>query len=130
MALGRVEVLYGHESLLSYRKRRIYRVVCHWCAAGTRQAGDDTRYGASAAEFTQGRHLCGGRLWQQGDAAEGVTGADAVINLSYANVLDSAKLHAGSGWKIRIPFRDGIRRMWHWFVENQDVWKELNVGRR
>ena len=59
-----------------------------------------------------------------------LTRADAVINLSYANVLESAKLHAGSGWKIRIPFRDGIRRMWHWFAENQDVWKELNVGRR
>ena len=58
-----------------------------------------------------------------------LTGADAVINLSYASVLDSAKLHADSGWKIRIPFRDGIRRMWHWFAENQDVWKELNVGR-
>jgi UDP-glucose 4-epimerase len=47
-----------------------------------------------------------------------------------ANVLNSAKLHAHSGWKIRIPFRDGIRRMWHWFAENQDVWKELNVGRK
>jgi UDP-glucose 4-epimerase len=47
-----------------------------------------------------------------------------------ANVLDSAKLHADSGWKIRIPFRDGIRRMWNWFAENQYVWKELNVGRR
>jgi len=116
--------------LLSYRRRRIYRVVCHWCAAGTRQAGDDTRYEAGAAEFTQGRHLCGGDYGNKEMLRKALTGADAVINLSYASVLDSAKLHADSGWKIRIPFRDGIRRMWHWFAENQDVWKELNVGRR
>ena len=47
-----------------------------------------------------------------------------------ANVLDSAKLHADSGWKIRIPFREGIQRMWSWFAENRHVWKELNACRR
>ena len=44
-----------------------------------------------------------------------------------ANVLDSGRLQADSGWKIRIPFHEGIRRMWSWFAKNQQVWKELKA---
>jgi UDP-glucose 4-epimerase len=44
-----------------------------------------------------------------------------------ANVLDSAKLHADSGWKIGIPFGDGIRRTWNWFAKNQQVWNGLKA---
>ena len=44
-----------------------------------------------------------------------------------ANVLDSGKLQAECGWKIRVPFREGIQRMWHWFAKNQQTWKELKA---
>jgi len=47
-----------------------------------------------------------------------------------ANVLDSTKLHADAGWKIRIPFREGVQRTWDWFSANKDLWMELRAARR
>ena len=47
-----------------------------------------------------------------------------------ANVLDSTKLHVDAGWKIRIPFREGIQRTWDWFSTNKDQWIKLRDAKR
>lgn len=36
-----------------------------------------------------------------------------------ANVLDSAKLFAASGWQAEIPFAAGMERTWKWFCARQ-----------
>jgi UDP-glucose 4-epimerase len=41
-----------------------------------------------------------------------------------ANVLDCKKLIHETGWKINIPFEEGIRRTWSWFY-NEDRQLEL-----
>lgn len=47
-----------------------------------------------------------------------------------ANVLDSARLRADTGWSIRVPFHQGIERTWEWFVGNKNLWMELRNGTR
>ena len=47
-----------------------------------------------------------------------------------ANVLDSTKLHVDAGWKIRVPFREGIQRTWDWFSMNKDQWIKLRDAKR
>lgn len=47
-----------------------------------------------------------------------------------ANVLDSTKLYADTGWNIRIPFCEGIQRTWDWFVRNKNLWMELRDTKR
>jgi UDP-glucose 4-epimerase len=42
-----------------------------------------------------------------------------------ANVLDSTKLYDDTGWVVRIPFQEGIRRTWDWFAGNKHLWVEL-----
>lgn len=36
-----------------------------------------------------------------------------------ANVLDSAKLSNETGWKATVPFREGIKRTWNWFLSQR-----------
>ena len=33
-----------------------------------------------------------------------------------ANVLDSTKLKSETGWQVTVPFEEGIRRTWGWFL--------------
>jgi len=47
-----------------------------------------------------------------------------------ANVLDSHKLRSVTGWNIAIPFPEGIRRTWEWFVNNRDGWAGLRDSKR
>ncbi len=34
------------------------------------------------------------------------------------NILDSSKLIRETGWKVRVPFEDGIKRTWEWYEKN------------
>lgn len=47
-----------------------------------------------------------------------------------ANVLDSTKLHDDTGWSIRIPFHEGMRRTWDWFAGNKHLWMDLRDATR
>jgi len=44
--------------------------------------------------------------------------------------VDSAKIKKELGWKPRINFEDGLRRMAEWYRENQDWWKLLKERSR
>ena len=36
------------------------------------------------------------------------------------NVLDSSKLHAHTGWAPTVPFAEGLRRAWDWYVRHYE----------